>query len=103
MPEESEQVEAASTEAADPVLQGQCADAEVFRDRRRAFALPQPAHGVHHHLDAGHLTRKGVAGKDPFPVVAPQADRQRNRADCERRDRVKLAPHTAPGQARARR
>jgi hypothetical protein len=91
MPKQPEQIQAASAETGKPVLQGQLADPELLGDGREALALAQPRHRVQHDLGAGHLAGKSVARKDSLPAVAAQADRQRDGADREGRERVKLA------------
>ncbi len=91
MAKQPEQVQTASAEAGDPVLHAQPAHPARLGDGREAFALAQPRHRVQHDLGAGHLAGKSVAGQDSLPAVATQAHRQRDGADLEGRERVKLA------------
>jgi len=100
MPKQPVQVQAASADAGEPMLQGQPADPELLGHRGGTLALPQPRHRVHHDFDAGHLAGKGVARQDPLPPVAALADRQRDGAHRECWDCVELARYAGPSQAR---
>jgi hypothetical protein len=101
MPKQAIQVERPGRDAGDPVPQRQLADADRSAGRSEALPLPQPRESVHDDLDAGHLARQGVAGEHPLAAAAAAADRHRDGAHPEGRDRVQLASDTAARQARS--
>jgi hypothetical protein len=103
MSKQLEQVEPASADPGDPVLQAERAEPEIIGDDRRALPLAQPRQRNHHELDARHLAGKDVARQDPLPAVAAKADSQRDGEDLERREGVELARDAAARQARSRR
>ena len=102
MAKKREEVERTCPHTRDPVLDGQCADAEIVGDRLGALAVPNPRDGDEHDFSTRDLAWQYVVRQDALSAATAQAYGQGDGNHPKPLPGMELARYAAAREPRTR-